>query len=408
MSRRAVLIPHAVLLLLVALVLLVCGDAMAAVPLGEPARAIPLTGNQTYGVVYRAWNGHPRYAVVVLPADYVPGSAEALPCIIQPHARHATPAYTATIWQDLPTTRHFMVICPDSAGRRNPVNAWGVQGQIKDIMDMPDVVEASIPWAKVDRERLYVVGVSMGAQEALDTLARFPDRFAAAASYDGVSNLAARYYEMAMIGRHDDQDALRAEVGGTPAKVPFQYRIRSSQPFAATLARCRVPLAVTWSTKDEMVINQAKTQTGSLCRRLRALDPNVTLTETVTTARHGVRLRSDPQAALEFLAPGGVWRARASAPPAKWAYGSWIKTVDVWGYHFAAATKPAKLWQATVGPGRAVMDSPVAIAMSMPWPGSDPVTITLNGEAKDIVPANGQLRIPFPAGHSVATFTPLT
>jgi pimeloyl-ACP methyl ester carboxylesterase len=381
-------------------------DARAAAPLHEPARAVPLTGNQTYGVVYRAWNGHPRSAVVVLPKDYVPGGNEPLPCIIQPHARHATPAYTATIWQDLPTTHRFMVICPDSAGRVSRANGWGVPGQIADIMDMPDVVEATIPWAHVDRERLYVVGVSMGGQEALDTLARFPDRFAAAAVYDGVSDLAARYHELAMVDRLRDQRDMRNEVGGTPANVPFRYRIRSSKPFATTLARCRVPLSITWSTEDKLVIRQAKTQTGSLCTKIRSIDAGATLTETVTAAAHGLTLRNDPLAALEFLAPGGTWRMRPVAAPSTWSYGSWLRRVDVWGYTFSAGSKITKLWQATVEPGRISLRAPVPMTVTMPWSGGDPVQVMLNETALSVAPVDGRLTISFPTGDGLAVFTP--
>jgi len=394
-----------VAVLLVTAALAAAADARAATAVRwEPTRAIPLTGNQTYGVVYRAWNGHPRYAVVVLPRDYVPGSDQALPCIIQPHARHATPAYTATIWQDLPSTRGFMVICPDSAGRVSRANGWGVPGQIADIMDMPDVIEASIPWVRVDRERLYLVGVSMGGQEGLDALARYPDRIAAAAVYDGVSDLGKRYYELALVDRRQDQRDMRNEVGGTPAQVPLRYRMRSSSPFAATLARCRVPLSVTWSSKDELVIRQAKTQTGALCRKIRSIDPGATLTETVTNARHGVTLRTDPLAALEFLAPGGVWRSRPAARPDTWSYGSWLRTVSVWGHTFSAGGKVTKLWRATVGPGSVRLDCPVAMAVAIPWTGDDAVPVSFNGEVQSVMPADGQLTLHFPAGGNLAEF----
>ena len=166
----------------------------------------------------------------MLPLDYAPGNNEALPCIVQPHGREATPLGPASRWRDLPTTERFMVICPDSAGRRDPYNSWAVAGQLQDIAEIVGVVESSIPWVHVDHQRLYLVGISMGGQETLCTIARYPDLFAAGLCVDGNANLAARYRELPRVDMADTQPLMRREVGGTPAKVPWLYQRRSSIP----------------------------------------------------------------------------------------------------------------------------------------------------------------------------------
>ena len=206
-----------------------------------PLQATTVGTNQVIAVPYFSWNRKARYATVVLPRDYGPGDAEALPCIVQPHGRGGVPTGPASRWDDLPTTERFMVICPDSSGRRDPANSWGVEGQLQDISEIVDVVEKSLPWVHVDHQRLYLVGISMGGQETLCTLARYPDRFAAGLCVDGNANLAARYREFPFVDMTDTRPLMRREVGGTPSQVPWLYQRRSSTPFAATLATSGVP-----------------------------------------------------------------------------------------------------------------------------------------------------------------------
>ena len=279
-----------------ALLLLACpgGPAAAASAAAAPAArgAIPANGNQAYGIPYFSWNHRLRMAIVVLPRDYVPG--EALPCIIQLRGRQSTVASAAATWGSLPTQRHFIVICPESVGRRDPVDSWAVPGQIQDVLDMPDVVESTVPWVHVDRTRLYVVGVSMGGQEALAAAARFPDRIAAAISVDGVADLAARYRELPRVGRKPDQRLMRLEVGGTPRKVPFNYAVRSPMSFAGGLATDGVPLGIWWSQADRLVIDQATTQTGRLYANIVARNPAAPVVQRIGNEAHGMMLRNDP------------------------------------------------------------------------------------------------------------------
>ena len=194
-----------------------------------PLQALPVGANQTYAVPYFAWNGRPRTAVVVLPRDYVPGAAdEALPCIVEARGRNYAPASHARCWRDLPTTRRFIVICADSSGRRDPSNSWGVAGQIDDLAELPAVIEASIPWVKIDRQRLYVAGPSMGGTETLMALALHPDVFAAGLCVDGVADLAARYREFGLVDRLDDRLLMRTEIGCRPSRMPFRYAVAES------------------------------------------------------------------------------------------------------------------------------------------------------------------------------------
>ena len=232
LKRRGVALATGVVLASAILGFALAGPAVAARAAG-PLQALPVGANQTYAVPYFAWNGRPRTAVVVLPRDYVPGAAdEALPCIVEARGRNYAPASHARCWQDLPTTRGFIVICADSSGRRDPLNSWATAGQIDDLAELPGVIEASIPWVRIDRERLYVAGPSMGGTETLMALALHPDVFAAALCVDGVADLSARYREFGLVDRLDDRRLMRsrdrrhAEPGPLQVRAPQSRQVR--------------------------------------------------------------------------------------------------------------------------------------------------------------------------------------
>jgi pimeloyl-ACP methyl ester carboxylesterase len=394
----------------VALCLLAAGlapQARAAAPkaAGGPLKAVKVGTNQVLAVPYYAWNNKARYATVVLPRDYVPWGGEVLPCIVQPHGRGSTPLGPASRWGDLPSTERFMVICPDSSGRRDPYNSWGVAGQLRDIAEIAGVVEASIPWLRLDRERLYLAGISMGGQETLCTIARYPDVFAAGLCVDGNADMAKRYREFRLCGMKDSQPLLRREVGGTPNKVPWLYARRSSTPFAATLATCGVPISIWWSTEDAIGYNQAKTQTGYLYSRIMKLNPAAPVTQVIGKGAHGTMLSRHPEDAVAYLRPGGVWRTQPSAP-SSWDYRSWVTDATAWGYRFTTASPGRKFWRVHVAPGSLQVWSPKAVTATVPYDAAlpAPATITVNGVARLVAPVEGTVTITFPAGASTATW----
>lgn len=395
----------------------VCATASAAlspaatdvsVPGAAHRLAAPLGPNQAYIVPYLAWNGKERHVVVLLPADYVPGSDEVLPCIVNPHARNSTPYQSAKLWHDLPTTRRFMVICANSSGRRDPYQSWSAPGQIRDLGSLPDLVTGAMPWLRIDRERLYVLGGSMGGQETLSLLARYPDRFAAALSIDGLGNLTQRYYELAKVHALDLQADMRREVGGTPRQVPFRYRQRSPITFARTLATCRVPLSIWWSEDDVWVINQATTQTGWLCKAIRRIDPAAALTERMTSVDHGMAMLRDLPLAIDFFQPGGVWRTRPQAP-ARWEYRGWAST-SVWHHRFTVVPAPVTFWRVEVTPGSVTAHSSRGMTVRMPYADDrpSPATVVVDGVARSVTPSGGTLEFTLHGGASTALINPGT
>jgi hypothetical protein len=384
------------------------GRAPAPLVAGPAVEAEVPAPVQAYSVPYVAWNGQLREATVLLPIDYVPGdTAEALPCIVQSPGRKASPAGAASTWKGTPSTRGFIVISADQAGLRDPRNSWGVAGQIDDLVRMPDIVEAALPGVHVDRERLYSVGVSMGGQESLLSLAFHPEYWAAVLCVDGIADLAARYREFAQVGRLADRKLMRDEVGGSPSRAPFAFAVRSPSTFVRTLATSGVPLAIWWSAEDTLVINQATTQTGFLYSRIVAIDPAAPVVQRIGTGGHGLMIRQNPAAAVDFLCPGGEWLRRRS-PPARWEFSNWEELSGAWGYRFSTAEDLRRRWRVVVDGDQLTVRTPAALTIRVPYGDGrpSPAIVQVNGVSTTVLPRQGMLRVSVPSGSAMVLIDP--
>jgi pimeloyl-ACP methyl ester carboxylesterase len=152
---------------------------------------------------------------------------------------------------------------------------------------MPVLVERALPWLHIDHRRIYAVGGSMGGQEALLLVARYPRLLAGAIAFDAVTNLAKQYAELPELRCGELcrrawrgpigpalQGVMRREVGGTPFSHPRAYALRSPATFAARIAFSEVPLEMWWSVSDLVVPDQAMVQSGALFNRMLQLNPN--------------------------------------------------------------------------------------------------------------------------------------
>jgi poly(3-hydroxybutyrate) depolymerase len=232
-------------------------------------------GVRQWGIRYRAHNGVPRWAVLVGPARYGPGSpSPPLPLVISPHGRGVRARTNASLWRGLPGQGDFAVVCPGGMGRRLPLHSWGWKGQIDDLARMPSILRAARPWLRVDPQRIYAVGGSMGGQETLLLLGRRPRLLAGAVAFDSVTDFFRRYADFTLLGRKGRtlQELARLEVGGTPASNPQAYHLRSPQYWLTEIARSGVALQMWWSDADEIVTGQ-QNQSGRFFRELRELEP---------------------------------------------------------------------------------------------------------------------------------------
>jgi predicted peptidase len=144
---------------------------------------------------------------------------------------------------------------------------------------------------RVDRDRVYACGLSMGALEALLLAGSRPDLFAAAFAFNPVVDTRAWQEDLARTAnaelRSEGSDRLIAqEVGGSPDEVPEAYAARSA--FAVLDGLRTVPVTIWWSHLDLVVPRQAERHGKRLYDELKRLDPTAPVSEYDHSSRYGL------------------------------------------------------------------------------------------------------------------------
>jgi poly(3-hydroxybutyrate) depolymerase len=272
---------------------------LALVALLAPAAAgaarIHLAGEngvRIWPIRYRAHDGWMRKAYLVLPRWYGPRDDPPIPLVISPHGRGVPAIDNVRVWGNLPWYGHFGVINPEGQGRRLTLYAWGDPGDVRDLAAMPRIARRTYPWLRIDAQRVYAFGGSMGGQETLLLVARYPHLLAGAAAFDAPTNMAARYFAFSQLRFGSTlQERARLEIGGTPITDPRGYRARSPLDWAKRIAYSGVPLQIWWSTRDRIVTNQAQ-ESGALYRDIVRLNPAAPVVEMIGTWRHTSEMRT--------------------------------------------------------------------------------------------------------------------
>jgi pimeloyl-ACP methyl ester carboxylesterase len=280
----------------------------------SPALTRPSAGDvRVLAISYKAHDGLPRRAYLILPAWYGVRRHPAIPLVISPHGRGVGAWANIRRWGDLPTRAGFAVINPEGQGRKLRLFSWGDPGEIRDLARMPQIAERAVPWLRIDRQRVYAFGGSMGGQETLLLVARFPRLLAGAAAFDAPTDMAARYRAFDHLPFGDGLQRLaRLEIGGTPATDPRGYEIRSPLDWARKIAFAGVPLQIWWSTRDRIVGDQEH-ESGLLYRDVKRLNPSAPVSEFVGTWAHTTEMAAHgylPYALSRF----GLLPPRAAPP----------------------------------------------------------------------------------------------
>src|ERR1044072_7650374 len=81
-------------------------------------------------ITYRAHDGLPRHAYVIVPAEYRDGTP--IPLLISPHGRGVGARTNVRRWGALPATGDFAVVNPEGQGRALTLFSWGDPGEVSD------------------------------------------------------------------------------------------------------------------------------------------------------------------------------------------------------------------------------------------------------------------------------------
>jgi pimeloyl-ACP methyl ester carboxylesterase len=271
---------------------------------------------KVWKIHYRAHDGSRRKAYVVLPAWYGPKEHIRIPLVISPHGRGVSARSNALLWGALPARGRFGVISPEGAGRKLSRYSWGSFGQIDDLARMPEIARRTLPWLQVDQRRVYAFGGSMGGQETLLLLARYPKLLAGAAAFDSVADFARQYRSFPQIpcdkgcqrrwhgpvGR-SLQSLARQELGGTPRTRPGAYAVRSPVTYVRAIAASCVPLQLWWSVSDKIVVNQPQ-QSGVLFKKITQLNPRAPIQAYIGYWKHSHEMQASTRLPLALAAFG--------------------------------------------------------------------------------------------------------
>ena len=299
----------------------------------RPSSSAGLTAVKRLRIRYVAHDGRPSSATVVLPAWYGPAANPPLPLIISPHGRSLSGRANSILWGNLPGRGSFAVVNPDARGRRVVGHSWGYAGHVADLARMPEILRTTVPWLRIDRHKLYAFGGSMGGQETLLLLARYPKLLAGAAAFSAVTDLALQYRNFNRLRCNNACRTLlgeqfgsslrklaRREIGGGPGTSPGAYAARSPITHEGAIARSCVPLQLWWSVADQIVIDQ-QSQSGKLFWDLRRLNPAATVEAFVGFWIHSAEMRARtglPLALSRFglLPAASAWQTvRRVSPP---------------------------------------------------------------------------------------------
>jgi pimeloyl-ACP methyl ester carboxylesterase len=261
------------------------------------------TKTRTIRITYRSHTGATRGAIVLVPRWYGPNRHPRIPLLIAPHGRGVSYAVSARRWANLPGIGGFAVVNPAGQGNHVRNYSWGAKGQIDDLARMPEIVASKVPWLRIDRQRIYAFGGSMGGQETLLLAAQHPGLLAGAAAIDSLVDFPRQYRNFPQLRCKAAclrswngpigfglQRMARTEVGGSPLTAPAAYAARSPLTFASAIAASCVPLQIWWSRTDRIVVDSSK-QSGALFHRIRKLNHRAPVTGYTGSWAHTLAFR---------------------------------------------------------------------------------------------------------------------
>jgi len=180
---------------------------------------------------------------------YAPNTKNAAPLLVALH----TWSYDYTQKDSIPYAQWcvdngWIFIHPNFRGANNKPGATGSELVIADIISAVDYAKAN---AKVDSQRIYLVGASGGGYAALLMAGRTPDIWAGVSAWVPISDLKAWYFQCNDSNKVGYAENIVKSCGGTPGdnpEVDIQYKKRSPVTYFKKAAS--VPLDINAGIQD--------------------------------------------------------------------------------------------------------------------------------------------------------------
>ncbi|MCA9130472.1 MAG: prolyl oligopeptidase family serine peptidase [Planctomycetales bacterium] len=182
-----------------------------------------------------SFDGTQQATYLTVPQQDSPTSAEVqeqvrLPMVVSLHSWSADLEQEHPELEHLVASKNWYCLQPNFRGVNDDPLACGSAAAQQDIID---AVDWAIQHYPVDSDRVFLTGNSGGGHMTLMMAAKYPQRWAAASAWVGISDMAA-WYKKHQLGRYGEM--MRLCCGGAPGDstaVDEQYRLRSPLYFLA-------------------------------------------------------------------------------------------------------------------------------------------------------------------------------
>ncbi len=212
-------------------------------------------------------------------------------------------------WKGIASKFDCIIACPLGHGRVNDRASLAYEAQIEDCINIDKILEEN----GFNINKMYAVGLSMGAMEVLTLIGRHPGKIAAAFSFNGLADLEGWYDDI--VNKKTDTRLLDMmvdkqiveEVGARPDEAREEFLKRSPINYVENISK--TPLMIHWSSKDNIAANQETKQTKKLYDMIKQIDPDAMVFEHDHSANHvfcdqeGIRFHEycDYEKALNWL-----------------------------------------------------------------------------------------------------------
>ena len=220
-------------------------DTWAADYVAIRVKGHDILGGRFESIVFPGESNQDVDAELLLPYDY---DTQERPLLLLFHGWRGTPVEAFfTDYTPAALEQGWIVASPQQRGQ----NVLGPGGQplasLRSQHDAIKLVEYMKSHYRIDPNRIYVGGFSMGGMMAGEMAAKYPDVFAAAVTHMAITDLRDWYYEVSEYR----QSQIITETGGTPTEVPFEYDRRSPKELASNLKN--TPIAIVHGISDTVV-----------------------------------------------------------------------------------------------------------------------------------------------------------